>query len=97
MKVDGTVVTTDADDDFYVSRWIDIIAVSAGDRRTVGLRKDGTVATSPIRDLGWTDIIAVSAGDDHIVGLKADGTVVATGSNSYGQCDVWGWLELKVN
>ena len=45
----------------------------------------------------WKDIIAVSAGYHHTVGLKADGTVVATGSNSYGQCDVWGLLELKVN
>ena len=83
-----------------MSGWSDIIAVSAGDDHTVGLKRDGTVAAVGDNDdgqcdvSGWSDIIAVSAGYYHTVGLKRDGTVVAVGRNGYGQCDVSGW-ELK--
>ena len=64
MKSDGTVVATGMN--YYgecdVSDWRDIVAVSAGGSRTVGLKSDGTVvATGYNKDgqcnvSGWTDI-----------------------------------------
>ena len=89
-----------------MSSWTDIVAVSAGQSHTVGLKTDGTVVAVGDNDHGqcdvsnWTDIVAVSAGIDYTVGLKADGTVVATKyTNDYnynGQCDVGGWTDIKV-
>ena len=90
-----------------VSYWKDIIAVSAGSRHTVGLKKDGTVVATELKNSEymnygqcnvshWKDIIAVSAGSWHTVGLKKDGTVVATGGGGDGECNVSSW-NLKVN
>ena len=66
--------------------WQDIIAVSAGDSFTIGLKSDGTVVVVGekwnVDD--WRDIIAVSAGRWHIIGLKSDGTVVADKDNGDG-------------
>lgn len=52
----------------------------------------------------WVNLIAISTGgssprflgDGHVVGLKADGTVIAAGSNSHGQCKVYGedWQDI---
>ncbi|MCH5188576.1 MAG: TIR domain-containing protein, partial [Oscillospiraceae bacterium] len=36
----------------------------------------------------------ISAGYNHTVGLKANGTVVATGSNEFGQCNVYSWTDI---
>ncbi len=53
----------------------------------VGLKKDGTVVSTELRDdpepdvCGWNDIIAVSPGNDYCVGLKSDGTLVFAGSH----------------
>ena len=80
--------------------WTDIIAVSAGELHTVGLRSDGTVVATGDNVCGqcdvsgWTDIVSVSAGGWHTVGLRSDGTVVATGANDVGQCDVSGWTDI---
>ena len=85
--------------------WTDIVAVSAGNDHTVGLKSDGTVVAVGDNDDGqcevadWTDIVAVSAGYGHTVGLKSDGTVVATkytGKYYFGQCDVAGWTDILV-
>lgn len=102
VKTNGTVVAA-GDNEFEqcdVSKWTDVVAVSAYDEHTVGLRSDGTVLATGNNDFGqcdvenWTDIIAVSTGSDFTVGLKSDGTVVATGSNEYGQCDVENWSDI---
>ena len=83
-----------------VSGWSNIVAVSAYDYHTVGLKSNGTVVTTTSgcggrvgkRDvLGWKDIVAVSAGYECTVGLKSDGTAVAVGDNSKGQCNVSDW------
>ncbi len=85
-----------------VSGWRGIVAVSAGDYHTVGLKSDGTAVA-----VGWSvadpedaedlsDIVAVDAGYDHTLGLKSDGTVVAFGWNTYGQCDVSTWQNIKL-
>ena len=47
----------------------------------------------------WDEVAVretISAGFAHTVGLKSDGTVVAVGSNSFGQCDVSGWTDIKL-
>jgi hypothetical protein len=62
----------------------------------VGLKSDGTVATTGANSSGqcnvanWTDISLVVAGYYHTVGLKTDGTVVAVGAG-WGQYEVGGW------
>ena len=38
----------------------------------------------------------IAAGDRHTVGLKSNGTVVACGDNSYGQCEVGSWTDVKM-
>lgn len=38
----------------------------------------------------------IAAGRGHTVALKSDGTVVAVGDNTYGQCDVGRWLNIRL-
>lgn len=73
----------------------DFIDVSAGERHSVGLRSDGTVAAWGSNDVGQAavpsglaDVIAVEAGQLHCLALKRDGTVVAWGDNLDGQTNV---------
>ena len=104
LKSDGTVVAAGkykyGHDLCDVSRWRDIVSVSAGSEHTVGLRSDGTVVAGGSNEYGqcdvsgWTDIVAVSAGGWHTVGLRSDGTVLAAGWNERGQCDVSGWKDI---
>ena len=110
IRENGTVKTSDsALVGDGVSRWNDIIAVSAGGSHIVGMKKDGTVVAvgkngigrySEFRDLGqcdvssWEEITEVSAGDNHTVGLKRNGTVVAVGSNTFSQCAVSDWNDI---
>jgi hypothetical protein len=74
--------------------------IAAGDKHTVGLRSNGTVAAVGGNSKGqcnvsdWTDIVAIAAGDEHTVGLRSDGTVVAVGWNEYGQCSVSDWRDI---
>lgn len=79
---------------FNIENWMNIVAIAAGFKYTVGLISDGTVVATGDNEHGccnvknWTDIIGVSAGLLHTVGLKSNGTVVAVGDNRNGQCDV---------
>ena len=106
--MDGTVVAVgnNSKGRCSVSDWTDIVAVSAGDFNTVGLKADGTVA---IVGSGWvytgydkgdladfTGVIAISVGYDQIIGLNSNGTVVAVGSLEYGQCHVSDWSHIKL-
>jgi len=80
-----------------VHGWTNIIAISGGDRHTIGLRSDGTVVSAgdntdgQCNGQGWTDMVAVIVGAFHTVGLRADGTVFATGMYQDGQCDANGY------
>ena len=80
-----------------VQGWTNIIAISGGDRHTIGLKSDGTVipagdnAEGQCNVQGWTDMVAVCAGAFHTVGLRADGTVFAVGLHQDGQCDANGY------
>ena len=102
LKNDGTVVAVgfNLDDQCDVSKWKDIVAISAGFKHTVGLKSDGTVVAVGSNYYGqcdvsdWKDIVAISAGYVHTVGLKSDGTVVAVGDNDYGQCNVSDWKDI---
>ena len=81
---DGVVAADDGGSN--VDGWTNIIAISAGELHTVGLRADGTVVAvgsnneGQINVGGWANIIAISAGELYTLGLKSDGTVVGTGA-----------------
>jgi hypothetical protein len=68
-----------------VQDWRNIIAISAGDSHSVGLKADGTVVAVGSNDggrcnvSGWRNIVAVSAGLQATLGLKADGSLVSAG------------------
>lgn len=99
------------DGQLEVDGWTDIVAIATGWRHTVGLDSDGEVHITgygshrqlkEINDSSeWENIIAVAAGGGgaigkgHTVGLRADGTVVAVGDNTYGQCNVSEWKNIK--
>ena len=90
----GSVDSAECD----VSKWKNMIAISAGNNYVIGVTADGTVKATGNNDYGqcdvtsWTDVIAVSAGTYHTVGLKKDGTVIATkvedDDYNYGQSNV---------
>ncbi len=114
LKNDGTVIGTkyiprgtldSHKGQFDFGNWTDIIAISASEWTTVGLRIDGTVVAVGANHNGqsnvktWTDIVAISAGASHTVALKKDGTVVSTeyiGDKEYyyGQCSVENWTDI---
>ena len=86
-----------------VSDWTDVVKVKCGPRLTVGLKKDGTVLATPDDTISngsegvanFRDVIDIGCGISHVVGLKSDGTAVACGSNSFGQCNVQDWNNIK--
>ncbi|TJX12745.1 chromosome condensation regulator [Tissierella creatinini] len=112
LKSDGTVVFTDNSmpgtenrviDQRLISKWKDIIAVSAGVGFVSGLKSDGTVISTDESGAdynsvkNWENIKAISAGQ-HLIGLKQDGTVVATafvddGDESF-LGDVSSWVNI---
>ena len=77
-----------------------VVAVSIGEKHTVGLKNNGTVVAIGNNEKGqcnvqdWENIVSVVAGYNHTVGLKEDGTVVACGDNEEGLCDVQNWKDL---
>lgn len=60
--------------------WIGIVAMSAGTCHVVGLRDDGTVATSGREHVvdGWHDVTKIGAGRDFTVALTNDGRLLST-------------------
>ena len=100
---DGTVTTYGKDFEHMdsISKWDNVIAISASISFIVGLKQDGTVclAGAGNKDLenvySWSDIIAIDAGWDHVVGLKNGGNVVGAGDHSYGELDVDNWQNVS--
>ena len=86
-KPDGTVSALGGNNygQCMVQEWDHIMAVSAGNGYSVGLRSDGKVfaagnnASGQCNVENWEDIVAVACGYSITFGLKQDGTVVACG------------------
>lgn len=82
-----------------VSSWREIMAISAGNGRTTGLKRDGTVVTTDRKLLEqvqqWRDVTAISEGLSHIVGLRRDGTVVMAGTSSGKKAEVAQWRDIR--
>jgi len=65
-----------------IDNWRDIVAISAGDRFSIGLKEDGTIAAAgnyPEYITQWKDIVMIYASGEFVVGLKSDDTFVAAG------------------
>ena len=83
-----------------ITDWTNIVAITAGEEHTIGLKPNGTViAVGDNDDLQcdistWSGIVSVSANGFHTVGLKGDGTVIATGRTDDGQCQVSDWSNI---
>ena len=79
-----------------VSEWRDIVAVAAGEKITIGIKKDGSVLYTGLKqpdddfDL-WTDITDITISEHTqgrtIYGLKKDGTVVTSSRCSWHRAD----------
>ncbi len=69
-----------------------VVAVSAGEKHSVALKRDGTVVSwGDSRDKvpeGFAEIAAVAVGGGHTLALRRDGTVVASGRNFDGEIAV---------
>lgn len=114
IKEDGTVeayiLNKEYDSDqnqCNVSKWKNIISISAHNDHTIGLKSDHTVISAGDNTYGqrkvggWKNIVAVSTGKCHTVGLKSNGTVVATAiiddnneKVDKGQSDVGDWTDI---
>lgn len=91
-----------------VDGWTDLVAISAGQFHTVGLKSDGTVVTTQTGDhhpgdlrihesvSQWTDIVAVSAGYGTTLGLKGDGTIEKAGYYKNGQLETDAWQDILI-
>ena len=79
----------------FTPGWTNLVALSAGDASTLGLRGDGTVLATGADDFGQATVptglarvVAAAAGSGHSVALREDGTVAAWGANDSGQTNV---------
>jgi len=97
LKTDGTVVisksyTTSKTNlnDYDVSSWKDIIAISKSNNTLLGLKRDGTVVATGNNDQkqldvsDWKNIVAIASGDWISIGLRSDGTLVIAGKTESG-------------
>lgn len=92
LRSDGTVVAAGSNKHGQcdVSRWTDIVAVSAGAYFTLGLKSDGTVVAAGSNEFGqcdvstWKNVKSIAAGDYDSVAVCNDGTVLACGYHDYG-------------
>lgn len=98
VHVNGTVSVAGANDQGQcdnMAKWSDTVMVACGYGFTAGLREKGSVwvhgcdAHNEHAAMHWTDMVAIGSGTEHILGIRADGTLKATGTNDYGQCDVY--------
>jgi len=77
------------------------IKVSEGATFTVILKDDGTLTSQGLMSKfadeisGWRNIVDVSCGSGHIIAIDNEGDVHCTGDNTYGQCDVFSYSDIK--
>ena len=83
LKKDGTVVTTDKNEE--VAKWKNIKAIAAGKDHTVGLTSDGKVLCAgselACQVSDWTDVESVYAGDDVTFAI-VNGQVKVSGNSA---------------
>ena len=83
-----------------VSRWKDIVDISASFNHILGLKSDGTVVAAGASDKGqglvenWNDVVKIAAGDGFSVGLNTEGKVLYSGSNAFNIKDVEKWENI---
>lgn len=98
VTIGGT--SESASDEVEAPKYRKPIAVDGGEKHSVILYNDGTVATigddtyAQRSTSGWRNIIQISTFANHTLGLKSDGTVVAAGSNYQEQCEVYDWEDI---
>lgn len=78
LRKDGTIASSDDDEDDWCFGWSDIIAVSGFSDDLSALRSDGTVIGDCEESQKWTDIVSIYGGYNSMYGIRKDGTVVAT-------------------
>ena len=78
LRKDGTIASSDDDEDDWCFGWSDIIAVSGFSDDLFALRSDGTVIGDCEESQKWTDIVSIYGGNNSMYGIRKDGTVVAT-------------------
>jgi len=77
------------------------IKVSEGATFTVILKDDGTLSSQGLMSKfadeisRWRNIVDVSCGSGHILAVDNEGDVHCTGDNTYGQCDVSNYSDIK--
>ena len=110
LRNDGTAVAVGDNSlgQCNVDDWTGLIAISAGQFHTIGLREDGTVLTTQTGEYdrediaiyekvsSWTDIVAVAAGYGTTLGLKGDGTLVSAGYYLNGQLETDSWQDVLI-
>ena len=105
LKEDGTVVATGRNDNGQcdVRNWEDVVSIITGYDYTLAITSGGRIlgkgstwwtGSSSITLNDFRNCTQLAGGSNHLVGLKSDGTVIAKGSNSQGQCDVYGWENI---
>jgi alpha-tubulin suppressor-like RCC1 family protein len=85
---------------FYASEWKNIESMAPSDYHVVALKKDGTVVSNGMNDMGqcdvsgWQNIVQVTAGNKFSAGLKEDGTVVVAGGYDDWFSSVTDWTDI---
>ncbi len=85
----------------YVDKWKDITSIAAGNRSTVGLKRDGTLIGTGKRDSGqfefstWSNIQSIDTDYDYTVASDSNGKVYAIGKNESSRCET-GFVRLDV-
>lgn len=104
LQKDGTAVAIgdDTNSKCRVVGWETLVSISAGEHSSAGVTKDGTImltgglSTQQALITNLRNVLDFSlAGRSHIISLKKDGTVEAIGDNTFGQCNVKNWKDIK--
>ncbi len=96
LKQDGSVITISGEN----TDWTDITDLFCTNKHVFAITTTGTIQSTengPWQK--WTDICAGDATRSArtgltVVGIRKDGTVLASGSNTFGQCDVFDWKDI---